>query len=222
VQRACPTHREAYGRSGLGKSAIGEPMPELIRCAYAVIDNGGVDLLAADLIGITRQPKPHVLDLEHRSALIIGDRVTQRLVPRRDVLMKIVQPERKVEAPDAGAANKLEREVIPLLLNESSWASVSPFVSIVEADHPRKLHDSRDQVQDISWTVVGSDKQSNIKIAPAHQVGDVAPRYLQRADVGEDPRLVQLVEERSRLQLQRRLPGSKFLVGSGRRHDRRC
>jgi hypothetical protein len=106
-------------------------------------------------------------------------------MPRRDVLMKIAQPERKVEAPDAGATGKLERDVIPLLLDESGWATVSPFAPMVEADHPRKLHDSRDQVQDISWAIGGPDKQTNIKIAPAHQVGDVASYHLQRSDVGE-------------------------------------
>ena len=57
-------------------------------------------------------------------------------MPRRDVLMKIVQPELKVEAPDAGATGKLERDVIPLLLDESGWATVSPFAPMVEADHP--------------------------------------------------------------------------------------
>jgi len=36
-------------------------------------------------------------------------------MPRRDVLIKVVQPEPKVEAPDAGATGKPERDVIPLL-----------------------------------------------------------------------------------------------------------
>lgn len=52
---------------------------------------------------------------------------------------------------------------------------VSPFAPMVEpGHHRRKLHDSRDQVQDISWAIGRPDKQTNIKIAPAHQVGDVA------------------------------------------------
>ena len=77
-----------YGRSGLGQSATSEPAPELLRRANAVIDNGGVDLEATDLIRVARQPKPHVVDPQHRRALLIGDRVTQRLMPRRDVLSK--------------------------------------------------------------------------------------------------------------------------------------
>ncbi|HEX6759370.1 MAG TPA: hypothetical protein VF086_13320, partial [Propionibacteriaceae bacterium] len=64
--------------------------------------------------------------------------------------------------------------MIPLLLDESGWATFSPFVPIVEADHPWKLQESRDQLQDISWAIVGPNKQANIMIAPAHQVGDVA------------------------------------------------
>jgi hypothetical protein len=40
----------------LRQPAIGEPAPELLRSAYAVIDDGGVDLRATDLIGIARQP----------------------------------------------------------------------------------------------------------------------------------------------------------------------
>jgi hypothetical protein len=49
--------------------------------------------------------------------------------------------------------------------------------------------------QDASWVIVGSNEQADIKITPAHQVGDVAPRYLHRSDVGEDSRPVQLVKE---------------------------
>ena len=41
-----------YGRSGLGQSAIGERSPELLRRAYAVIDDGGVDIEATDLIRV--------------------------------------------------------------------------------------------------------------------------------------------------------------------------
>jgi hypothetical protein len=111
-----------YGRSGLGQSATGEPAPDLLRRAYAVIHDGDVDIEATHLIRVARQPKPHVLDLQHRRALLTGDRVTQRLMPRRGVLMKIVQPERKVEAPDVAATGKLKRDVIPLLLDESGWA----------------------------------------------------------------------------------------------------
>lgn len=58
-----------YGRSVLGQSATSEPAPELLRRANAVIDNGGVDLEATDLIRVARQPKPHVVDLQHRRAL---------------------------------------------------------------------------------------------------------------------------------------------------------
>jgi hypothetical protein len=52
-------------------------------------------------------------------------------------------------------------------------------------------------VQHITWPIVGLDKQTNIKFAPAHQVGDVTPHDFQWSDVGEDPRLVELVEERA-------------------------
>ena len=34
------------------------------------------------------------------------------------------------------AARKLERDVIPLLLDESGWATVSPLVAIVERRPP--------------------------------------------------------------------------------------
>jgi hypothetical protein len=105
----------------LGQSATGEPAPELLRRAYAVIDDGGVDIEATHLIR-SLDSRNHTSLIRSTAALLTGDRVTQRLMPRRGVLMKIVQPERKVEAPDAAAAGKLKRDVIPLLLDESGWA----------------------------------------------------------------------------------------------------
>jgi len=49
----------------------------------------------------------------------------------------------------------------------------------------------------------------HIKIAPAHEVRDIATGHRHRAAVTEDLRLVQLIQERGRLRLQRRLPGSR-------------
>jgi hypothetical protein len=112
--------------------------------------------------------------------------------------------------------------VIPLLLDQSGWASLSPFLPLVEADNPWKLHDTRDHVQHVSWAVIRSDEETYVKLTPAHQVGDVATRHLQRADVAEDSRPVQLVKERSRLRLQRRLPSRQLIVASRRSHDSRC
>ena len=77
--------------------------------------------------------------------------------------------------------------MIPLLLDQSGGASVTPFIPIVEADHPWRLHETRDQPQHISWAVIRSDKETYIKLTPTHQVGDVATRHLRRADVAEDP-----------------------------------
>ena len=37
---------------------VGEPAPELLRCAYGVIDDSGVDLEATDVIRGARQPNP--------------------------------------------------------------------------------------------------------------------------------------------------------------------
>jgi hypothetical protein len=59
-----------------------------------------------------------------------------------DVLMKIMEPQRQVEPPHARLAIQQERNVVPLLLDEPGGAAVTTFVPIVEADHPRKLHDS--------------------------------------------------------------------------------
>jgi hypothetical protein len=118
------------------------------------------------------------------------------------------------KTPDAGGTVQQERDVVPLLFGESGGAAVSPFVPIVEPDHPWKLHDAGDQVKDISWAIVGSDEQGDIEVAPAHQVGDIAPRHLRGSDVGEDSRSVQLVKELRRLGSQRRLPGCKLLVAT--------
>ena len=102
--------------------------------------------------------------------------------------------------------------MIPLFLGESRGAAITPFVSIVEPDHPWNLHDSRDQAQDISWATIRSDEQHDIELAPAHQVGDVAPCDLKRADVAEDLPIGPLIKEHSRLCLQRRLPSRQLIV----------
>jgi hypothetical protein len=60
----------------------------------------------------------------------------------------------------------------------------------------------------------------DIKIAPAHEVRDVATGHRHRADVIEDSRLVQLVEERSRLSLQCRLPRRELDVVARFSHER--
>ncbi|HEY6687458.1 MAG TPA: hypothetical protein VI094_14750 [Propionibacteriaceae bacterium] len=92
----------------------------------------------------------------------------------------------------------------------SRRAAVNSFVLIVEADH---------QLQDISWPVVGTDQQHHVKIAPAHEVRDVATGHRHRADVIEDSRLGELIQESGRLRMQRRLPSRKLFVGVWFLHD---
>ena len=41
--------------------------------AHAVIDYGGIDVRATDLIGMCRPPVPHVFDAQHRATLFGGD-----------------------------------------------------------------------------------------------------------------------------------------------------
>src|SRR5215217_1508884 len=115
--------------------AVGEPDAELLGCSYAVFDDGGVDLEAADLSGVARQPKPHVFDAQHCCTLLVSDLVTQHLMPPSDILKKIMQLQRQVELPNSVATFNLKRNVIPLFLDVSCWAPVGPFISIVETDH---------------------------------------------------------------------------------------
>jgi hypothetical protein len=109
--------------------------------------------------------------------------------------------------------------VIPLVFDLSRRTAVNSFVPIVEADHSGKLHEPGDQLQDISWPVVGTDQQRHVEIAPAHEVRDVATGHRHRADVIEDSRLGELIEESGRLCMQRRLPSRKLLVGVWLLHD---
>jgi hypothetical protein len=83
--------------SGFGQPVIGEPAAELLRCSDVILENGGVDLGATNPIGVARQAKPHVLDPQHCRTLAVSDRVTQCLMPSRDVLVRIAQPQREVE-----------------------------------------------------------------------------------------------------------------------------
>lgn len=186
---------------------IGEPAAELLRCSDAVIDNGGVDLEATNPIGVAREAKPHVLDPQYRRPLFVGDRVTQCLMPSRDVSVKIVQPQGQVQPPRASRSLKQEWDVIPLVSDLSRRAAVSSFVPIVEADNPGKLHEPGDQLQDISWAVAGADEEHHIKIAPAHEVRDIATGQRHGPDVTDDLRLVELVKEGGPLRMQRRLSG---------------
>jgi hypothetical protein len=96
--------------SGFGQPAIGEPAAELLRRSDAVIDNCGIDLEAANPIGVAREAKPHVLDPQHCRTLAVGDRVTQCLMPSRDVLVRIAQPQREVEPPRTLALGLRSRE----------------------------------------------------------------------------------------------------------------
>jgi hypothetical protein len=82
--------------------AAGEPDSELLRCSYSLFDDRGVDLETADLVGVARMPEPNVFDPQYGRTLLIGYRVPQRPMPRGVVLVKIVQPQRQVEAPNAG------------------------------------------------------------------------------------------------------------------------
>jgi hypothetical protein len=122
--------------SGFGQPVIGEPAAELLRCTDVILENGGVDLEATNPIGVARQAKPHVLDPQHSRTLSVGDRVTQCLMPSRDVLVKIVQPQREVQPPRTSRTLEHEWEVISLVSDLSRRAPVSAFVPIVEADYP--------------------------------------------------------------------------------------
>lgn len=55
------------------QAALGKPGSELARGAHSVIDHGGIDVQATDLIRISRPPVPHLFDAQHRAALFGGD-----------------------------------------------------------------------------------------------------------------------------------------------------
>jgi hypothetical protein len=69
------------------QAALGKPGGELARGAHSVIDHGGVDVQATDLIRISRPPVPHLFDSQHRAALFGGYALAQLFVPARDVKM---------------------------------------------------------------------------------------------------------------------------------------
>jgi hypothetical protein len=62
-----------------------------------VLQHRGVDLHAADQVGVAGRPVPDVLDPQHGAALVGGDGLWQPLVPRCDARMRIVQPDREVQ-----------------------------------------------------------------------------------------------------------------------------
>src|SRR5215469_11714348 len=89
----------AAGRLGRWKAVPGKPGSELVRGADTIIDHGGVDLQATDVIWVSRPAVPVVFDAQHRDALLSGDAVTQLLVPVRDIAVQVVQPQRQVDLP---------------------------------------------------------------------------------------------------------------------------
>ena len=100
-------------------------------------------------------------------------------------------------------------------------SGVSTLIPVIAADHPRKLYDSGDQLQNGLWAVVSSDEQHDIKITPAHELRDVAPSRRQRPKPRKDPGMIKLLQECGRFSAQHRLPGRKDLIG-WRSHERRC
>jgi hypothetical protein len=70
----------------------GEPACELLRDADTVTQRGGVDLPAADLIGVAREPVPDILDPQHGQPLLVGDGVAQPHMPVGDVAMQVAEP----------------------------------------------------------------------------------------------------------------------------------
>jgi hypothetical protein len=108
-------------------------------------------------------------------------------MPGGDVLVRIVQPQREVQAPDAVGAIDEQWDVIPLVSDLSSWAALRSFVSKRKADYARESDNPGHQLYGILWAEVSSDKRHQINLAPAHQLGDVAAGYGQRAEIGEDP-----------------------------------
>jgi hypothetical protein len=83
---------------GLG-SHCGQPAHELLRGADIITQHGGVDLPATHLIGVAREPVPHVLDPQHGQPLLVGDGVAQLGMPVGDMSMQVTEPHRQVDAP---------------------------------------------------------------------------------------------------------------------------
>jgi len=86
-----PGRGSAVGELRRAPSPPGEPAAELARGAHAVIDHGGIDVQATDLVRVLRAPVPHVLDAQHREALLRGDPLPQFLVPPGHVQVRVVR-----------------------------------------------------------------------------------------------------------------------------------
>jgi hypothetical protein len=72
----------------------------------------------------------------------------------------------------------------------------------------------RDQLQNVGWAVLSSHEHHHVKIAPAHQLRDVAAGKRDLSGIGQDRRSVELLEQSRRLLPQAELPGSELLISS--------
>ena len=80
---AAPGRRPAWLRRR--QAVLGKPGSELVRGTDSVVDHGGVDLQATDLMRVGGPKVPVVFDAQHRAALFGGDALAQFFVPARDV-----------------------------------------------------------------------------------------------------------------------------------------
>src|SRR5262245_8224401 len=96
--------------------------------AHAVIDPGGIDVPATDLIGICRPPVPHVFDAQHRATLFGGDALAQLLMPARDIDMRIMQPQGQIDPPAVARPLHRKGHVVTLIADLAGDASRAPLV----------------------------------------------------------------------------------------------
>jgi hypothetical protein len=78
-----------------------KPGSELLRGADSIVEDRGVDLQTPDRVRIGRTAVPVVFDPQHRPALFGGDPPAQFLMPARDILVQVMQPQGQVDLPAA-------------------------------------------------------------------------------------------------------------------------
>src|SRR6185437_3579720 len=161
-------------KSELGQPAPGQPGRELARRPHAVLENGGVDVQAANAVRVTGPPVPDVLDPQHRAALLGGDAAAQLLVPAGDVEVRVVQPQCQVDPPAAAVAVYRHGDVVALVAHLAGRAPDPALVAVLQADDPRLADHPPHELEHVGGPEVVADQHHHVQLGPGHEPGHEA------------------------------------------------